>query len=91
MENLARANFRQRSLDEAESLYRRALEIFERIRGANDPKVADVLLSYAAVLRQTGRKADGKKLEARARAMLVTHSRDSRLTVDVSDLLPPGR
>ena len=90
MAKLAAVRFHQRLPGEAESLYRRALEVFERVRGVNDQEVAGVLVNYGWVLRQTGRKEEGKKLEARARAILAMHQDDrSRFSVDVSDLLSP--
>ena len=90
MAKLAAVRFHQQLSGEAESLYRRALEVFERVRGLNDQEVAGVLVNYGWVLRQTGRKEEGKKLEARARAILAMHQDDrSRFSVDVSDLLSP--
>ena len=90
MAKLAAVRFHQRLPGEAESLYRRALEVFQRVRGANDQEVAGVLVNYGWVLRQTGRKEEGKKLEARARAILATLPGDrSRFSVEVSDLFSP--
>ncbi len=92
MAKLAAVRFHQQLPGEAESLYRRALEVFERVRGLNDQEVAGVLVNYGWVMRQTGRKEAGKKLEARARAILAMRQDDrSRFSVDVSDLLSPRR
>jgi len=93
MVNLAAVSAHEGLHAEAESLYRRAIEIFERARGLNDEQVAWILLDYAWVLRQTGRKSEGRKLESHARAILAVHKKDdrTRLTVDMSDLLSPRR
>jgi hypothetical protein len=60
--------------------------------GLMDREMAAILLDYAWVLRQTGRKSEGWKLESRARTILAMHPGDSsRLSVDVSELLSPQR
>ena len=90
MANLAAVSYRQGSLGEAESLYRRALGICERVRGPDDREMAAILLDYAWVLHQSGRKPEGKRLESRARTILAMHPGDSgRPSVDVSELLSP--
>ena len=72
---------------EAGALYRRAMLILECSR-SNDQKLVTVLSNYARLLRHTGRRGEAKKLEARARAISMTHRSDwSHYTVDVSDLL----
>jgi tetratricopeptide (TPR) repeat protein len=92
MAKLAAVRFHQRLPDEAVSLYRRAIEVFERVRGVNEEEVAGVLGNYGWVLRQTGQKEEGKKLEARARAILAMHQDDrTRFSVDVSELFSPRR
>jgi tetratricopeptide (TPR) repeat protein len=88
MANLAAVRVHQKLPEEADTLYRRALPIFEHTCGPNDAKVATVLSSYAWLLRQRGRKPEAKRLEARARAISLSHKNDeNRLTADVSDLL----
>ena len=87
MANLAAVSFRRNLPVEAAALYRQALLILERSR-PNDEKLVTVLSNYAWLLRQTGRRGEAKKLEARARAISVTHRSDwGHYTVDVSDLL----
>jgi tetratricopeptide (TPR) repeat protein len=88
MANLAAVNLRRKLPVEADALYRRALLILERSR-SNDRKLVAVLSNYAWLLHQTGKRSEGRKLEARARAISMTHRSDwGRHTVDVSDLLP---
>jgi PAS domain S-box-containing protein len=50
----------------AESLYRRALLLFEKNLGSDHPKVANVLTDLADVCRKMGRDNEARKLEARA-------------------------
>jgi Tfp pilus assembly protein PilF len=85
MANLAAVSGRRGMLEEADDLYRRAIPIFEH-SGANSPDFATVLWNYGRLLRQTGRKAEAKKIEARARTASVG-TRTDRLVVDVSALL----
>jgi Flp pilus assembly protein TadD len=75
MANLAAVCAHERKFEEAESLYRRALELL-----AGDPRARQVLWNYAGMLRQTGRKAEARKLEARVRPVPGS-------SVDVSSLL----
>jgi hypothetical protein len=87
MTNLAIVSFRRKLTVEAGVLYRRAMLILERSR-SNDQKLVTVLSNYAMLLRQTERRGEAKKLEARARAISMTHRSEwGRYTVDVSDLL----
>jgi tetratricopeptide (TPR) repeat protein len=74
--------------DQAVPYLERALAVAERAGGADHPAVAHILLNYAAVLKQTKRKNDAKRMEQRARAILEKSSRDNLLgqTVHVSDL-----
>jgi tetratricopeptide (TPR) repeat protein len=85
MANLAAVSCRRGMLEEADVLYRRAIPIFEH-SGPNSPDFATVLWNYGGLLRQTGRKAEAKRLEARARTASVGRGND-RLVVDVSELL----
>ena len=44
-------------------------------------------MNYASVLRRTGRKSEGKKLEARAHTIQAKHGHEGgSVTLDVSDL-----
>ena len=48
--------------EEAEALFRRALDIDERVLGAQNPNVATVLNNLAKVLRDTNRPAEAESL-----------------------------
>ena len=52
---------------EAESLYQRALAIFEVCLGPTHPKVVTCLRNYAQLLRATQCRAEALALESRAR------------------------
>jgi hypothetical protein len=89
MAKLVAVRFHQRLPGEAESLYRRALEVFQRVRGANDQEVAGVLANYGWVLRPNRPKGRGEETGS-ARAILATPPGDrGRFSVDVSDLFSP--
>lgn len=51
----------------AEALFQRALEIYERMLGPDDPELIIVLDNYAEFLRQQGRESEAEELESRAR------------------------
>jgi Tfp pilus assembly protein PilF len=78
---------------EAEALFRRALEIRLRTYGPESLAVAQVLANQAIVMRHLKRKGEAKKLEARARAILTAHSHENHepYTVDISALLRTRR
>jgi hypothetical protein len=59
----------QGNYTDAEPLYQRALEVRERVLGADHPDVATTLTSYARLLRKMGRAEEAGKLEARVRAI----------------------
>ncbi len=54
---------------EAEPLFQRALAIDEKALGPEHPDVAQSLENYAALLRQTARADEAKRMEARAKAI----------------------
>jgi hypothetical protein len=54
---------------EAERLYKRAMEIFEKALWPERPEVATILENYAALLRETNCEDEAVKLEARAKAI----------------------
>jgi tetratricopeptide (TPR) repeat protein len=54
---------------DAEPLYRRSLEIYEKAWGPESPDLAGSLENYAALLRQTSHMDEASKLEARAKAI----------------------
>lgn len=56
-------------LDEAERLAKEAIDIWERLRGPEDPYVATALLTLADVARRRGRPGDAAALCARALAI----------------------
>jgi tetratricopeptide (TPR) repeat protein len=69
--NLAQVYQVQKRYEEAASLYREALEEFERSGRAQDPRLGSILASYASLLRVTGDYAQAEKLQARATALQV--------------------
>jgi tetratricopeptide (TPR) repeat protein len=66
LHNLALLYYCESKYDAAEPLYRRALEIREKNLGADDPAVRQTMQIYASLLRQEGRNAEARKLEAKA-------------------------
>jgi tetratricopeptide (TPR) repeat protein len=52
---------------EAESLYKRALAIWEKAFGPEDLNVATVLENMVELYKEIGKRDEGEKLEARAR------------------------
>jgi tetratricopeptide (TPR) repeat protein len=73
LNNLALLYYCEAKYDAAEPLYRRALEIREKNLGADDPAVQQTMQFYAALLRQVGRKAEARKLDAQASGAAVAH------------------
>jgi tetratricopeptide (TPR) repeat protein len=71
---------------DAENALHRAVEIAEKRYGTAHPVYGTALMSYSVVIRKTGRKAEAKKLESRATAVLKDNARinGSGMTVDVS-------
>ena len=65
------------------------LTITENALGAEHPDLSEILPDYAAHLRKTKRRAEAKRHEKRANAILAKHSRDNFLdhTIDVGDVL----
>jgi tetratricopeptide (TPR) repeat protein len=61
----------------AEEMLQRALKDREKALGPDHPLVVEVLLYQAALLRQTERVAEAKKLEARAQAITVRHAEEN--------------
>jgi tetratricopeptide (TPR) repeat protein len=83
LNNLAELYFAMGRLCEAESLYRRSLDITERAYGPSHEKVAIALTNYAVLLRKTKRKAEARELEKRAKAIRDDSTdKYGRLTVD---------
>jgi tetratricopeptide (TPR) repeat protein len=80
---------------EAESCVNRALAAVEARFGPSHPRTAQTLTLYAAVLRQTNRKAQARAMEKRARETGTGDAQlqQARATVDVSELIhrPKGR
>ncbi len=72
----------------AEQYCRRALAIAERSLGPDHRLMGEVLIEYAGALRRLDRKAEAKRCEKRAKAILAFVARDDpgRFTVDVADL-----
>lgn len=69
LNNLARSYREQGAYDKAESLYKRALAIREKVFGADDASVAAVLRNYAKLLKLMGKPADARNLNVRASAI----------------------
>lgn len=63
---LGRLRFEQGRLEDAETLYQKALAMRENIHGPNHPDVAEVATAYAALLRRAGRSTEADQMEARA-------------------------
>lgn len=59
----------QGKYQQAEPLLKQVLEIQEKILGAKHPALAEVLETYAVLLRETGRTAEAAEMEARAKAI----------------------
>ena len=70
MNNLALLRRRQGSLDTAESLYKRALAVEEKVFGVDHPEVAATLMNLAALYRTRGRGGEATETYRRALAML---------------------
>ena len=67
---LAVLKAQQHSWDDAESLYREAIGIYERKLGSDHPDIAPVLREYAGVMKRHGAsKSRIRGVEARARAI----------------------
>jgi hypothetical protein len=93
MANLASVCLQEGMREESEILYRRAAPVCERIWGANDRRFASVLWNYGGLLRATGRKVKGGKLQARSKEIMAEVKRKSLngLSIDMSDLLSQSR
>jgi len=52
-----------------ESLYKRALAIYEKAFGPENSDLATSLENYAGLLRATGRSAEATEMETRAKAI----------------------
>ena len=61
---------------DAEPLYQRALVIREKTLGLNHPDLATSLENYAALLSETGRRAEADKLDAQAQTIRAKHRED---------------
>ena len=69
MKNIAAFYYEQGRYAEAEPLYQQALTICEQVLGLEDPDVANILESYAALLYKTKREAEAAELEARVKGI----------------------
>ena len=58
-----------KDLKRADDYYQRAILIGEKGLGGDHPEVLDTMNEYAAMLREAGRLADAKKVEARAKEL----------------------
>ena len=72
--------------DEADRAFRRSLEIAEAHLGMDHPVYGVMLYNYSRFLRDCGRKAEAKTLEAKSRAVIQDSARRNAagMTVDVS-------
>ena len=73
LSGLARARAHQGKCEEAETLYRRAVAIWEKV---SERRLVEDLQDLAALLRHTGRESEAEALEARARAVRSSGSKD---------------
>ena len=74
LNNLALAYSFQGKYAEAEPLFTRALNIWERAFGPDHPTLAQGLENYAALLRKTNRPVEAAKMEARAKTIRAKHA-----------------
>ena len=74
--------------EEAERLYRSALESATASLGPEHPDVAAIMNGTARMLRERGRKSEAKELEKSAKLIFEKHSRRNLLghVVDVREL-----
>jgi tetratricopeptide (TPR) repeat protein len=85
--NLARVRLELKHTKDAEGPVFQAMTIAEGSFGGNHLSLYEVCVTYAAVLRETGRKKEARQMEARAKAILATNRADvEHLTVDISGL-----
>lgn len=86
LNNLALAYIDVGRLNDADSAMRRAMNIAESRLEPQHPTYGSVMLNYAFLLRKMGRKAEGKQLEARAKALIQEAARTNGdgMIVDVS-------
>jgi tetratricopeptide (TPR) repeat protein len=69
LSTLAQVYVAQKKYSDAEPLYRRAIVILEKSLGPDSPELAPTLETYALLLRDLGRPAEAKEMEARAGAL----------------------
>jgi len=69
MKNIADFYSEQGRYAEAEPLFQQALEIGEQVLGPEDPDVANILESYASLLRNTKREEEAAEFEYRIKAI----------------------
>ena len=55
-------------------LYERSLKIKEKALGPEHPNVATSLNNFVSLLEQMGRRAEAKKMKARAQAIRAGHA-----------------
>jgi tetratricopeptide (TPR) repeat protein len=91
--NLAVDYLDQRRYKDAEPLLLRARGISETNLGADHPATGEILMVYAGLLRKTGRKPEGAKLEQTAKAILegTEQGRSFRHVIDASSLRQRSR
>ena len=70
LNNLALLSQALGKYSEAESLFKRSLEIAEKALGPDHPHVATVLENLAKCCREMGKKDEAEVLEARAKKIL---------------------
>ena len=72
--------------DEAETLFRRAVGIWEQSGGKESRQVAVCLANYAELMRRAGRKSEAAALDERARTILAGNPGVAGLTVNIAEL-----
>jgi len=87
--DLAKSFWSGNQRTEAALAARQAMEAAESRFGPGDPRTAQTLRLYAAILRRTNRKTEARDLEKRAKDIGAgdTQEQISRSTVHVSDLI----
>lgn len=87
--SLAEVHIHFRQWDKANALLDRAAGITGVRFGGRHRRMAEVLIARASILRQTGHRAEAKKLEARAKAIRAEQPRNPSgdAVIHVSDLI----
>lgn len=72
LNNLASAYKGEGKYDLADPLYKRSLELAEKVKGPRDPAVAVILNNYISMLNAADRQADARVLEAKLKDLPIS-------------------